>query len=586
MPRMQHAWHVLSAALLAAAAFGALPARCDPVEAAARIFAKSSVDAGSAIGVGVGIVIPGGPPRFFSCGLANAGKREPFGPDSLFEIGSVTKVFTTNLLGQAVFNGEFSLNTPLSAFPQELGAFKPLMGQAVLKELGDFTAGVPSLAPLCKHDNVPGCLSSLRPTPAVYNAQKFLAFFQNTEPKNYQLSPPKPVTSLPAPYFYSDFSVGLLGLILGGRPNAPLSNAALGGWVKLLRERVLRPLGMRNTYLYPPPQSPVPLALGYNQAIGSAAVALGQVRAIALLSPGSGYTAPPKVTIKGGGGTGAQATAQIGSDGTVTGFTVTGGGSGYVPPPTVTFAASQARALSGSPAKAVAVVAKGKVVGVKIIDGGSGYTRPPDVAVSGGRRNGIGRDAKCTAQIANGSVSFVSVEDGGEGYIDPVTVSVAPGNSITNPVPIWAPAGALHSTIRDMSVFAAAAAGLPLPPASSVTPAMAAGFKIAETPYACSGPLPNLPRCPAGSLLSGLSWAIQPEDKANKVPAIIMKNGGLSGFSTQVMLMPARGLAVVVFVNSNGSTSTGEKEGEAERIARNILYALYYQLPPPGLRLN
>ncbi|HET6379015.1 MAG TPA: serine hydrolase [Methylocella sp.] len=574
--------HLLFAILLAGVAFGPLPASAGPVEAAARIFAKSSVDAGSAIGVGVGIVIKGEPPRFFSYGLANAGKREPFGPDSLFEIGSVTKIFTTNLLGQAVHDGKFSLNTPLLALRLELGSLKPLMGQATLKDLGDFTAGLPSLAPLCQHDNVPGCLPSDRPAPAVYNAQKFLAFFQNTVPKNYQLAKPEPVTSLPAPYYYSDFSVGLLGLILGGSPNTPLSNAALGGWVKLLRERLLRPLGMRNTYLFPPSQSPVPLALGYNQAIGSAIVASGQVRAIALEAPGSGYTAPPKVTIKGGGGTGARATAQIGSNGSVTGFTVTNGGYGYVPPPAVTFLPSQARAPSGSPPKAIAVVAKGKVAGVKIIDGGSGYTQPPNVVISGGRRNGLGRDAKCTAHIANGSVSFVSVDDGGEGYIDPVTVSVAPGNAITNPVPIWAPAGALHSTIRDMSILAAAATGLPLPPASVITPAIAAGFNIAETPYACTGPLPNLPRCPAGSLLSGLSWAIQPEDKVNKVPAIVMKNGGLSGFSTQVMLMPARGLAVVVFVNSNGATSAGEKEGEAERIARNILYALYYTLPPAG----
>jgi hypothetical protein len=41
---------------------------------------------------------------------------------------------------------------------------------------------------------------------------------------------------------------------------------------------------------------------------------------------------------------------------------------------------------------------------------------------------------------------------------------------------------------------------------------------------------------------------------ANDVPAVLSKNGGLPGFSTEVLLMPARSLAVVVFVNSNGDT--------------------------------
>ncbi|MCI0598072.1 MAG: serine hydrolase [Beijerinckiaceae bacterium] len=210
----------------------------------------------------------------------------------------------------------------------------------------------------------------------------------------------------------------------------------------------------------------------------------------------------------------------------------------------------------------------------------------PHAVFSGGRRNGIGRDATGAAHIANGSVSFVTIDDGGAGYVQPVTVTVQPGKSFTNPVPIWAPAGALLSTVRDMSIFAAAASGFAPSPPSVISPAIAAGFKIAQTPYACQEPIPEPPTCPAGTLLSALSWAIQPQDKVNNVPAIVLKNGGLSGFSTQVMLMPARGLAVVVFVNSNGSTSPGEKEGEAERIARNILYALYYGLPSPGDAFN
>lgn len=570
-----------AATLLIGAPFVSLPqislsAGSDPVAAIAQTFAKSSVDRGAAIGTGVGILMPGQAPRFFSYGLADAASGRPFGPDLAFEIGSVTKVFTTNLLGQDIYRGKRSLDDALTAFPIELGSFKPLTRDVTLKQLGDFTGGFPSLAPICTTipPPVPGCLKTDRPTPDVYTAQDFLTFFQNTVPKDYQNTKAPPVTSLPAPYFYSDFSVGLLGLILGGNPNTPLGNQALGGWASLLQNHLLRPLRMENTYLYPPPRSGTRVVLGYNQAVGSAIIANGQLSAIMLGVPGSGYISPPHVSIIGGGGTGAGATANIDSKGAVSSFNITSGGNGYVAPAKITFS-------SGS-ATANAVISNGKVAGIKIADHGSGYSTAPDVTISGGRRNGIGRDATGTAHIANGQLTFVSVDDGGDGYEQPVSVIVEPGQPFTNAIPIWAPAGALHSTVRDMTAFAAAALGQTRNGLISIDPAVTAGFKIAEIPYACSGTSPTLSGCPEGTLLSGLSWAILAEDKANNVPAIVLKNGGLNGFSTQVFLMPARKLAVVVFVNSNGDTDTGEKTGEAELIGRNILYALYYDLVQPG----
>jgi CubicO group peptidase (beta-lactamase class C family) len=458
----------------------------DPVAAIAKIFAKSAIDRGAAVGVGLGILMSGQPPRFFSYGLANAASGQPFGPNLAFEIGSVTKVFTTNLLGQEIYHKQQGLNDPLSAFPVQLGSFKPLTREVTLEQLADFTAGLPDLAPLCKDSPmVPGCLKSDRPTPDVYTAQDFLKFFQNTVPKNYQYTKSPPVASLPAPYFYSDFSIGLLGLILGGNPNVPLSNQALNGWVSLLNNRLLLPLRMGSTYLYPSPRRQASIALEYNQAVGSVVIANGQVNGITLEVPGSGYSAPPQVSIMGGGGTGAEATAMVDTNGAVTGFTITNGGHGYVAPPTITF--------SAGPAKANVIVSNQKVVGINITDTGSGYTTAPDVMITGGHRNGIGRDARGTAHIASGRVTFVSIDDGGDGYEQPVAVTVEPGMSITNGIPIWAPAGALHSTIRDMTVFAAAALGQARRGLFAVDPAITAGFKIAETPYACSGKTPACP---------------------------------------------------------------------------------------------
>jgi CubicO group peptidase (beta-lactamase class C family) len=57
---------------------------------------------------------------FFSFGLARYGARpgagEQFSPDTLFQIGSVTKIFTTNLLGQIVSQQPSFLTGQLSQF--------------------------------------------------------------------------------------------------------------------------------------------------------------------------------------------------------------------------------------------------------------------------------------------------------------------------------------------------------------------------------------------------------------------------------------------------------------------------------------
>jgi fibronectin-binding autotransporter adhesin len=60
------------------------------------------------------------------------------------------------------------------------------------------------------------------------------------------------------------------------------------------------------------------------------------VATIPITAGGSGYVAPPLVTISGGGGAGATGFATIDASGTVTGITITNPGTGYTSAPTVT----------------------------------------------------------------------------------------------------------------------------------------------------------------------------------------------------------------------------------------------------------
>lgn len=77
------------------------------------------------------------------------------------------------------------------------------------------------------------------------------------------------------------------------------------------------------------------------------------VQSINLQAGGTGYTTAPTVSLTGGGGTGATATATV-SGGTVTGITVTAAGSGYTSAPTVSFTGG-----GGTGASAAAVISDG-----------------------------------------------------------------------------------------------------------------------------------------------------------------------------------------------------------------------------------
>jgi phage tail sheath protein FI len=164
---------------------------------------------------------------------------------------------------------------------------------------------------------------------------------------------------------------------------------------------------------------------------------------------GSGYAAIPTVTLSGGSGTGAKATATIGAQ-KVTGVNVAPGGSGYTSPPKVTFSAGNAKATAiltappnglvftareptddehqlsllidnpsaGSGATGTAVL-NGTAVGSVTFTAGSGYLVPPTVIFTGGG----GQGAAATATIAKGQVTGVKVTNGGTGYTSAPTVT-------------------------------------------------------------------------------------------------------------------------------------------------------------------
>jgi hypothetical protein len=153
-------------------------------------------------------------------------------------------------------------------------------------------------------------------------------------------------------------------------------------------------------------------------ATATATLTGGAVTALNVTAAGSGYTVAPAVIITGGGGTGATAVATI-SGGAVTGFTITAGGSNYTSAPTVTLAV-------GTGATATATVTNGVITALTVTSGGANYTTAPTVGFTGP----TGTGAIATASLTAGAVTGFTITNGGSAYTAPTVTQVSAGLAV------------------------------------------------------------------------------------------------------------------------------------------------------------
>ncbi|MBE7209617.1 MAG: beta-lactamase family protein, partial [Gluconacetobacter diazotrophicus] len=151
----------------------------------------------------------------------------PLDPDSIVEIGSITKVFTTALLAETADAGLVDLDRPIGTYLPGV-PLRPCTARITPTELADFTSGLPELP-----DDVPRRLD--RRGLANYTPADFLRWLSRTVPDTG--------CDLPAPYRYSNASVGLLGPILFHATGRP--------WRELLARTITVPLGMADTAIDP-----------------------------------------------------------------------------------------------------------------------------------------------------------------------------------------------------------------------------------------------------------------------------------------------------------------------------------------------
>lgn len=142
----------------------------------------------------------------------------------LFEIGSITKLFTGLLLAQAVVEEKVTLDTPISKLLDPNLAFAdPRIAAITLKQLSTHTSGLKRLP-----DNLFQGAQDDDPY-ARYN-EKFLLEY---------LTSAKLEKDGPYPCSYSNLGVGLLGHLLG--------KVYASTWEEAIISKICQPLGLHNT---------------------------------------------------------------------------------------------------------------------------------------------------------------------------------------------------------------------------------------------------------------------------------------------------------------------------------------------------
>lgn len=214
---------VLSAVLSVPSVRGQETGPVAPSDSEIRKILAQRIDADKrSVGIVVGLVSPNGR-RIIVHGSLDRNDPRPLDGDTLFEIGSVTKVFTSLLLADMVRRGEVALDDPVQKYLPR-GVTMPRRGgrEITLRDLATHTSGLPRLP----NNMSPKDAADPYADYTVDQLYRFLSSY--TLPRD-----------IGTEYEYSNVGGGLLGHVLARR--------ARMDYESLLISRVCVPLEMEDT---------------------------------------------------------------------------------------------------------------------------------------------------------------------------------------------------------------------------------------------------------------------------------------------------------------------------------------------------
>ena len=162
----------------------------------------------------------------------------PFAADTLVEIGSCTKTFTTTLFALAIGRKQMDPKASIQKYMPAGYTLRPEAQEVTPLELADFNSGMPDDPP-----HLPQRLEMR--SIEHYTTKDFLTWVSRW----------RPASAPPAPYLYSNAGVGLLGYLV--------ETATATEWDKQLGAQILQPLNMTDTDLRPTPEQMKRMAKGH-----------------------------------------------------------------------------------------------------------------------------------------------------------------------------------------------------------------------------------------------------------------------------------------------------------------------------------
>ena len=210
-----------------------------PTDAEILAIIKQRVEDKRSAGIVVGVIDADGHQRIVSYGDPGPG-QPPLDGNTVFEIGSISKVFTSTVLAQLVQEGKVRLEDPAQKYLPATVHLPTRNGKEItLGNLAMQNSGLPRMPS--------NFTPADRANPyADYTVQQMYDFLSN-----YQLT-----RDPGAEFEYSNLGVGLLGHIL--------SRVTGMSYEDMERQRVWQPLGMTSTAITFTPSMKAHLALGHD----------------------------------------------------------------------------------------------------------------------------------------------------------------------------------------------------------------------------------------------------------------------------------------------------------------------------------
>jgi CubicO group peptidase (beta-lactamase class C family) len=232
---------VIGGILAAGAGAGQVPTASHvPKDSDIRRILASRIDKyRQSVGIVVGVIEPKGR-RIVAYGALDQGNAQPLNGDTVFEIGSITKVFTSLLLADMVQRGEVALDDPVGKYlPAEVKVPQRNGRQITLQDLATHTSGLPE---------DPSNINPRDPANplADYSADRLYAFLSS-----YTLE-----RDIGSRYEYSNLGAALLG--------QALARHAGMDYEALVEARISKPLGMSRTRLAVNEEMVPRLAVGHS----------------------------------------------------------------------------------------------------------------------------------------------------------------------------------------------------------------------------------------------------------------------------------------------------------------------------------